>query len=125
MKKSINGSILLALGGFFAGIANGLFGAGGGIIIVFVLAKLFGGELSDRRDLFANALCVIFPLSITSLVIYAIRGNIDTGGFGLYFIPAIAGGIIGALLLGKLKDTVLRRLFALIIVFSGVMLMVR
>lgn len=125
MKKSTNSAILLALGGFFAGIANGLFGAGGGIIVVFVLAKLFRDAFSDRRDLFANALCVIFPLSLTSLIIYSIRGNINTDGFGAYIIPAIAGGIIGALLLGKLKDILLRRLFALIIIFSGVMLMVR
>ena len=125
MKKTISKSLLLALCGFFAGIANGLFGAGGGIIIVFALAKLFGCELSDRRDLFANALCVIFPLSLTSLVIYSLRGNISTSGFGVYVIPAVVGGVIGAFLLGKLKDAFLRRIFALIIVFSGVMLMVR
>ena len=125
MKKSTISLTLLALSGFSAGIVGGLFGAGGGIIVVFALEKLFHDKLQDRRDVFANAMCVIFPLAITSLITYTLRSGIKTDGFGVYILPAALGGIVGSLLLGKLNIKILRRIFAAIIVFSGVMLMVR
>ena len=62
-------SVLLVLGGILSGFVNGLLGAGGGIIIVFILSKLL--KESDSRDVFANAICVMLPLSALSCLIYA------------------------------------------------------
>lgn len=124
MKKSLFSILFLTFGGFLAGIANGLLGAGGGIIIVFVLARLLGG-LANSRDIFANALCVMLPLSVVSTVSYASRGGIDLEGFGIYILPAIVGGILGGILLGKIKTSFLRALFSGIMIYSGISLMVR
>jgi len=125
MKKSTIDLLLLCGGGFLAGVANGLLGAGGGVIIIFALTRLLSGENLDKRDIFANALCVIFVLSLVSFVIYAIRGSVDLAGFAPYAIPAVVGGLIGGLLLGKLSTTLLHRVFAALLVYSGIMLMVR
>ena len=124
MKKHKTKLFLLIIGGFIAGIANGLLGAGGGIIIVLVLTRLLGNTASSR-DIFANAVCVMLPLSVVSTVSYATRGEIDVQGFSIYILPAIAGGILGGILLGKIKTSFLRALFSGIMIYSGISLMVR
>ena len=88
--------------GFFAGFLNGLLGAGGGIVAVWALGRGLEGELEDGRDLFANALCVTLPISAVSCLCYALRGSLSTEGIGLYILPAILGGALGGVLLGKL-----------------------
>lgn len=125
MKISKNDGILLSLGGIVSGFVNGLLGAGGGIIIVYVLTRLLKGFVSDSRDIFANALCVMLPVSVVSCIIYALRGNINVSGFGVFVIPAIIGGVVGGVLLGKINASFLKKLFAWLVVWSGVMLMIK
>ena len=124
MKKNKTGFFLLIAGGFLAGIANGLLGAGGGIVIVLILTYLLG-DVASSRDIFANALCIMLPLSVISTVSYAFRGGIDFESFGIYILPAIAGGVLGGYLLGRIKTSLLRALFSGIMVYSGISLMVR
>ena len=113
--------LLLTLGGAVAGFINGLLGAGGGIIIVFILSKLKKAD-AEPRDIFANALCVMLPVSAVSCIIYALRSEISFEGFPPLIIPAVAGGITGGLLLCKINTGALKKLFALIVVISGVIL---
>ena len=68
MKNKGVRAILL---GFFAGLLNGLLGAGGGIILVRGAEKVLGREYHDGRDIFANVLCVMLPLSDVSAIILA------------------------------------------------------
>ena len=113
--------LLLTIGGVVSGFINGLLGAGGGIIIVFILSKLKKAN-AEPRDIFANALCVMLPISAVSCIIYALRSEISFDGFPPLIIPAVAGGIIGGLLLCKINTDALKKLFALIVVISGVIL---
>ena len=115
----------LATAGFLAGFANGLLGAGGGIIAVFALAYVLRGEELERRDLYANALCVMLPISAVSCVRYAIAGNLVTEGFGVYALPAILGGVVGGVLLGRLGASLLKKLLGLLVIWSGVLLIIR
>ena len=115
----------LALAGLLAGFANGLLGAGGGIVAVFAFARFLRGEEYEGRDLYANALCVMLPISAVSCVRYALGGHLVTEGFGVLALPAIAGGVIGGLLLGKLGDSLLKKLFGILVVLSGILLIIR
>ena len=128
MKKTNRPAMTFAyllLGGVIAGFANGLLGAGGGIIIVVIFSRLLSAQTEDKNDIFANALCVMLPLSLLSYAIYWSRGHIGTEGFGVFIIPALLGGALGGLLLGKLKAVFVRRLFASLVIISGILLAVR
>ena len=117
--------LFLVLAGLIAGFLNGMLGAGGGIPVVFFLSWLLGDQLRDRRDLYANALCVMLPISAVSCIRYAMVGNLQTDGFGVYAIPAILGGIAGGFLLGRLRAPLLKKLFGSLVIYSGVLLIIR
>lgn len=116
---------LLALFGLLAGTVNGLLGAGGGIVIIFALNKVLGEKALDKNGAFATALCIMLPISLLSVIIYSSRGHVSMEGFGVFIIPALLGGAVGGILLGRLKTTFVKKLFAGLIIVSGIMLIVR
>ena len=129
MKRNILGQapifLRLMLIGLLAGFTNGLLGAGGGTVIVFGIAKTLGVRLKSGNDVFATALCVMLPVSAVSCLIYAARGHITTEGFGVIALPAIFGGALGGLLLGKVRSLSVKKLFAVLVVISGILLIIR
>lgn len=112
---------LIAIG-LGAGFLNGLLGAGGGILIVFGLRKLLKRSLKDPRAIFPTAIAVMLPLSLLSAWQYARAGSLQLSYFGWLILPAIAGGVIGALLLRRLSVKALSRLFAAVVLISGLVL---
>ena len=125
ISVSTRRTLALLLAGFAAGCANGLLGAGGGIIIVLAVSRLLSKRLQRKNDAFCIALCVMLPISALSFFIYALRGHISTDGFGIFILPAIAGGILGGFLLGHLGSSLVKKLFAALMVISGILLIVR
>ncbi len=128
MRKILNDrgvAAKLALAGLIAGVVNGLLGAGGGIIVVFAVSRLLSDKLAGKNDVFSMALCVMLPVSLLSCAIYAFRGHMSMEGFGVFLIPAVVGGAVGGLLLGRLRAAFMRRLFATLVVVSGILLIVR
>ena len=114
---------LIAIG-LGAGFLNGLLGAGGGILIVFGLRKLLKRSLKDPRAIFPTAIAVMLPLSLLSAWQYARAGSLQLSYFGWLILPAIAGGVIGALLLRRISVKALSRLFAAVVLISGIVLVV-
>lgn len=112
---------LLGLG-FCAGFVNGLLGAGGGILIVFGLGWLLREKVRDPRVIYATAIAVILPLSVLSAVQYFRRGSLDLNTLSYLIIPATLGGTAGALLLKKLSPAILSRIFAAVVLISGITL---
>ena len=121
--------LTLALGGTLAGFFNGLLGAGGGIILVFALARIVEKTDEGARSVYANALCVMLPLSLFTLFRYASKGVFSpdfTGELSAeYILGAIIGGALGGILLGKLRGGRLRKLFALLTLVSGILMITR
>ena len=79
------------LTGAAAGAVNGLFGAGGGMLMLPLLHRL-----TDLREheAFACSVCTMLPLSVVSLVVYWLRG----GEFLTAALPYLAGGALGGML---------------------------
>ena len=75
------------LTGAAAGAVNGLFGAGGGMLLLPLLHRL-----TDLREheAFACSVCTMLPLSVVSLVVYWLRG----GEFLTAALPYLAGGAL-------------------------------
>lgn len=124
---------ILIAGGLAAGFMNGLLGAGGGILIVFVMGAVLsskkdmpeGALAPDKRDIFANALAAMLPVTAVSVISYALRGNLHANGAEVYIFPAIIGGLGGAWLLDKLRFDTVRRLFSLIVIISGIAMLLK
>ena len=115
MKHSVK--IKYALTGGLAGLANGLFGAGGGLFLVPLLA---GRARLPQRKAFATSVAVILPLSLVSAAIYFFKGSLDLNAVW----PFLAGGFLGGLVSGRVFRRVpvkwLHRAFGLLILYGGV-----
>lgn len=117
--------IALALCGLGAGIINGLLGAGGGIILVLALSLLCKHALPDKRDLYANALVVTLTLTVISTILYIRNGNAPPADLSRFVLPAAIGGLAGGLLLGRISSDTLGRIFAFLLVVSGIIMILR
>ncbi len=111
--------------GLAAGLINGLLGTGGGIILVLGLSHLCGRALPDRRDVCANALVVTLTLTLLSTALYIKRGNAPPADLARFVLPGAAGGLVGGLLLGKVTQNALGKLFAVLLIVSGVFMLIR
>ena len=105
-----------AVAGGLAGIANGFFGGGGGMVLVPVLTARCG---LDQRRAFATSVAIILPLCVLSSVIYLFRGGLDLAVALPYLAGGLAGGFLGGRLFQKLNMDWLRRAFALLILYGG------
>ena len=106
-----------ALAGGLAGLANGFFGGGGGMILVPLLTRRCG---LDPRRAFATSVAVILPLCCLSSVIYLLRGGLDLNLALPYLVGGLAGGFVGGRVFQKLNMDWLRRVFALFLLYGGV-----
>ena len=113
MKQT--GKFLIA--GGLAGAANGLFGAGGGLVLVPLLIGWAGLE---EKQAFATSVAVILPLSLASYAVFCLRG----GNVWLEALPYLLGGIAGGLLSARFFRRIpavwLHRLFGVLILYGGV-----
>ena len=123
-KRTILTIFALIAVGAGAGLVNGLLGAGGGILIIYGLNALLKSSTVDRRSIFATAIAVILPLSALSALQYLRQGSLDTALLTWLVLPAIVGGAVGGFLLRRLSLKVLSRLFAAVVLISGIMLVV-
>lgn len=124
MKKKTKGAILLGVSAV-SGFCNALIGAGGGILLSFALAWLARDDFPDRRDVYVNSQAAMIPGCAVSCLIYAAQGSLDTTGFSIYAIPAALGGIIGSLLLSKIKNVWIAKIFAILVIWSGARMMMK
>lgn len=103
--------------GLVAGVTSGLFGVGGGIVMVpamFYLLKV------DIKTAIGTSLVVIIPTAISGAVKHQQLGNIDWRSAGSLAPLAIAGGFLGAYLAGQIDASTLKKLFGGLLVLAGI-----
>ena len=115
MRLSDRTKALLA--GIGAGLANGFFGGGGGMVLVPLLSSWCG---LGQRKAFATSVAIILPLCVLSSIIYLFRGGLELGAALPYLAGGLVGGFIGGKIFRRLNMGWLRRVFALFILYGGV-----
>ena len=106
-----------ALAGGLAGLANGFFGGGGGMVLVPMLTSRCG--LSQAKA-FATSVAVILPLCAVSAGIYLFQGKVDFMQALPYLFGGLAGGYLGGKLFKNRNMNRLQKVFALFVLYGGV-----
>jgi len=111
----------IAVVGVLAGFLAGMFGVGGGILIVpgLVLATHMSQRLAH-----GTSLAAVVPISVASLASYAAHDNVDWHVALWLAIGAVGGAVIGTRLLHVLPHRTLAILFAAVLVASAVRLFI-
>ena len=91
-----------ALSGTAAGLVNGLFGGGGGMVLVPLLNGWCGLE---GKQAFATCVAAILPLSAVSAAVYLLRQAFDWAAALPYLIGGLAGGLVGGQLFRRVSVT--------------------
>ena len=107
----------LLVTGALAGLANGFFGAGGGLFLVPLLS---GWVKLEQRRAFATSVAIILPLSVVSAAVYFWKGDLSLMENLPYLIGGAAGGAIAGKVFGKVNMLWLRRIFGVLILYGGV-----
>lgn len=117
-----NEKLLLAVGALGAGFLSGLVGAGGGIVLYFILGALYGR--GAKENLILSSASVMF-FCLVSLFFYKGNAALDLGGILKVGVPAALGGLIGAVLLSKISQSAAKKLFSVVVMLSGIIMLLR
>ncbi len=102
--------------GILAGIICGLFGTGGGMILVPTFVYMLKVEPRKAR---ATSLCCMLVMVITSSIFYYKNNYINWQVGLLCAIGGIAGGYLGAKLLRKVPDYILKIVFICFLIYAS------
>ncbi len=103
--------------GIVSGFLNGLFGSGGGCVVVPAMELMLK---MDAKKSHATAIAVILVMSIVSSFFYIRSGYFDLGLWIPVTIGGIFGGAVGAGLLSKISVRWLKIVFGGVIIVTAV-----
>ena len=104
-----------------AGAFSGLFGVGGGTIIVPLLVLWFG---YDQREATGTSLAAIGIIGLLAAAAHALYGNVDLLDGVLIAAPAVIGVLAGTALQQRLSERAVAGAFVLLLVGSAAVLIV-
>ena len=101
--------VLYILLGLVAGIFSGVFGIGGGTILIPALVYLCG--LTQHQAQGTTLAIMIPPIGLLAALRYYYSGNVKLGIAGLICLGFFIGGFIGAHYIQSLPDPLLKKAF--------------
>jgi len=115
--------LILLITGIAAGLLSGMFGVGGGVIIVPALVFFFG--MTQQTASATSLIALLLPVGLLGVYEYYRSGNISVEHIGFGLVVALglfAGAFFGAKIAIELSSEMLRRLFAVFLVFVAIRL---
>ncbi len=109
--------VSMAICGVCAGAVNGLFGAGGGMVLVPLLTWLT--QLPDD-EVFPASVSIILPICLVSLTLTMRPDTVPWDMAIPYLLGSSAGGVIAGLVAKKIPTLWLHRLLGILILWGGV-----
>jgi uncharacterized membrane protein YfcA len=117
-------ALAILIGGVLTGLLAGLFGVGGGAIIVPVLYEIFRivGVSEDVRVQLCvgTSLAIIVPTSIRSYRAHRARGTLPKGILQMWIAPIAAGVIVGGIIAAFAPAALFKAFFAVMAFLLGV-----
>lgn len=107
----------LALSGASAGAVNGLFGAGGGMVLVPLLVLLT--PINDE-NIFPASISILLPICLVSISFGAANGVFALTEALPYLFGGAVGGIIAGMIGKKIPTVWLHRLLGALILWGGI-----
>ena len=103
--------ILYVALGLVAGVLGGMFGIGGGSILIPALVFFFG--LTQHQAQGTTLAIMVPPIGLLAALRYYYSGNVKLGMAGFICAGFLVGGLIGAQLIQNVPDALLKKLFGL------------
>ncbi|MBU3959103.1 MAG: sulfite exporter TauE/SafE family protein [Candidatus Omnitrophica bacterium] len=104
--------------GLVAGISAGIFGIGGGTILIPLLVFIFG--LSQHQAQGTTLAVMIPPIGLLAALRYYYSGNVKLDMVGFICLGFFVGGLIGASLIQNLPELVLKKAFGVFLLFISI-----
>ena len=108
---------MTAVSGAVTGIINGLFGAGGGMILVPLLRKT---GVFDDSEIFPASISIMLPICIVTLTVYNIGLPLPWSASLPYLVGSAFGGIAAGIWGRKIPVIWLHRILGLLILWGGI-----
>ena len=107
----------IGIAGFGAGILNGLFGAGGGLVLVPILSALTDLE---QQDMFAISVATLLPVCVISLLFSTGWGQFSLSQALPYLLGSAVGGLLAATLGKKIPTLWLHSAVGILLLWGGI-----
>jgi len=111
-------ALAIVVGGVITGLLAGLFGIGGGAVIVPVLYEVFTvldvPEAVRMQLCIGTSIAIILPTTVRSYLAHRVKGLVIPQVIRLWAIPAIVGVICGSLIAAFAPPAVFKIAFVLI-----------
>ena len=114
--------MLLVAIGLVAGLLSGVFGIGGGVVIVPALIYLAG--FNQHRATGTSLAVLLPPIGFAATWEYYRHGNVDVSAAMIIAAAVFAGGWVGAVIANRVSGPYLRLAFGIFVVVLGVYLVV-
>jgi uncharacterized membrane protein YfcA len=108
--------------GTAAGVFSGLFGVGGGAIVVPLLVLWLG---YGTREATGTSLAAIVIIAAAAAGVQAGYGNVDVGHAATIGLPAVGGVVAGTWLQQRISTKAITLAFSVFLVLLAVQLVVR
>jgi uncharacterized protein len=102
-----------------AGAFSGLFGVGGGTIIVPLLVLWLGYE---QKEATGTSLAAIIVIGVLAAAGHALYGNVDVWKGMLVAIPAVAGVVVGTAVQQRISERAVAGAFVVLLLGSAAVL---
>lgn len=115
---SVANLIVLIIVGILSGLLSGMFGVGGAIIVIPALVFILG--LSQHEAQGTSLAFMLPPVGILATWNYWKEGHVNWKIALILSLTFIVGAYVGSLFSVNISDRMLRRIFAVLLVFIAV-----
>ena len=115
-------AVLFVASGLVAGLLSGVFGIGGGVVIVPALIYLAG--FSQHRATGTSLAVLLPPIGFAAMWEYYRHGNVNVPAAMIIAASVFVGGWFGAVIANRVSGPYLRLSFGVFVIALGLYLMV-